>query len=151
MVARHASMAVFLALVVLAAAIAGRFEAGEWYYSMNKPAWTPPPWFFPPVWAALYLMMALAAWQVWLTGHYSRIQALAWWMIQLVLNVAWSWLFFDLHRSGWAWLELSLLIAIVVATLGAGAYLLGFLPTEISFAPIQGLGGHLDARRLDAP
>ena len=104
MIARYVSMAVFLALVVLAAAIGGSFEAGEWYYSMHKPSWTPPPWFFAPLWVILYLTMALAAWQVWLTGHFSRLGALAWWLLQLVLNVAWSWLFFDLHRIGWAWL-----------------------------------------------
>jgi tryptophan-rich sensory protein len=119
MIARYASMAVFLATVVLAAAIAGSFEAGEWYYSMNKPPWTPPPWFFVPVWSVLYLTMALAAWQIWLTGHYSRLGALTWWMIQLVLNVAWSWLFFDLHRLGWAWLELGLLIAVVILCIRA--------------------------------
>jgi tryptophan-rich sensory protein len=119
MIARYASMAVFLVLVVLTAAIAGSFEAGEWYYSMNKPAWTPAPWFFALVWTVLYLMMALAAWQVWLTGHYSRLGALLWWLLQLVLNVAWSWLFFDLHRLGWAWLELGLLIAIVVLCMRA--------------------------------
>ncbi len=38
MIARYASMAVFLALVVLASAISGSFEAGHWYYSMNKPS-----------------------------------------------------------------------------------------------------------------
>ncbi len=119
MIARYVSMAVFLALVVLAAAIAGSFAAGEWYYSMNKPSWTPPPWFFAPLWAFLYLTMALAAWQVWLSGYYSRLGALTWWMIQLALNVAWSWLYFDLHRLGWAWLELSLLIAVVVLCIRA--------------------------------
>ena len=119
MITRHASMAVFLALVILAAAIGGSFEAGEWYYSMNRPSWTPPPWVFAPVQAVLYLLMALAAWQVWLTGHYSRLGALIWWVIQLSLTVAWSWLFFDLHRLGWAWLELSLLIAVVVLCIRA--------------------------------
>ncbi len=119
MIARYGSMAVFLLLVVLAAAIGGSFEAGEWYYSMNKPWWTPPAWFIAGTWVIVYLTMALAAWQVWLTGHYSRLGALTWWMIQLVLNVAWSWLFFGLHRLGWAWLELSLLLAIVVLCIRA--------------------------------
>ncbi len=114
MIARYASMAVFLALVVLAAAVAGSFEAGEWYHTMNKPSWTPGPWLNVVAWVVLYLMMALAAWQVWLTGHYSRLGALTWWAIQLALNVSWSWLFFGLHRLGWAWIELSLQIAIVI-------------------------------------
>ena len=119
MIARYASMAVFLATVVLAAAIAGSFEAGEWYYSMNKPSWTPPSWFFVPVWVVLYVTMALAAWQVWLTGHYNRLGALTWWLIQLALNVTWSWLFFGLERLGWAWLELGLQIAVVVMCIRA--------------------------------
>jgi tryptophan-rich sensory protein len=112
-------MAVFLVLVVLAAAITGSFEAGEWYYALYKPSWTPPPWFFAPLWVVLYLTMALAAWRVWLTGHYSRFGALTWWMIQLALNVAWSWLFFALNRPGWAWLELSLQIAVVMLCIRA--------------------------------
>jgi benzodiazapine receptor len=114
MIARYSSMAVFLALVVLAAAIGGSFEAGEWYYHLIKPGWTPPAWLFAGVWSALYLMMALAAWTVWLTGHYTRMNALAWWAIQLIMITAWSWLFFGLERPGWAWLDMSLLIVMVV-------------------------------------
>ena len=112
MIARYASMAGFLALLVLAAAIEGSFEAGEWYYMINKPTWTPPSWLFGLVRAVLYPMIAIAAWQVWLTGHYSRLGALTWWAIQLTLAVAWPWVIFDLERPGWAWLELSLLITL---------------------------------------
>jgi len=114
MIAKYLSMAVFLALVVLAAGIAGSFEAGEWYYKLYKPFWTPPGWLFALVWPALYLMMAVAAWKVWLTGHHARNGALTWWAIQLFMNAAWSWLFFGLERPGWAWLEMSLLIVIVL-------------------------------------
>jgi len=107
-------MAAFLALVVLAAALAGSFEAGDWYYRMNKPPWTPPAWLFGPLWAVLYLMMAISAWKIWLTGHYNRTGALAWWVIVLVLNVAWSWLFFGLNRIGWAWLESGFLVVVTI-------------------------------------
>ena len=111
MIARYATLAAFLALVVIAAAIGASFEAGDWYFHiLNKPDWTPPPWLFGPVWSVLYVMMALAAWKVWLTGHYSRIAALSWWVLQLVMNAAWSWLFFGLQRPGWAWLEMRILI-----------------------------------------
>ena len=63
MIARYTSLATFLLLVLLAAAFGGSFEAGEWYYELRKPAWTPPPWVFGPAWAVLYLMMALAMWR----------------------------------------------------------------------------------------
>ena len=120
MIARYASMAVFLALVVLAAAAGSMFEAGEWYHEiLKKPSWTPRAWLFGPLWAVLYLMMALAAWKVWLTGHYARVGALIWWAMQLALNATWSWLFFGLERPGWAWLEMSILIAVVVLCIRA--------------------------------
>lgn len=119
MIARYGSMAAFLALVVLAAAFASSFEAGEWYVKLNKPSWTPPAWAFGPVWAVLYLTMAMAAWKIWLTGHYSRLGALAWWGLQLVMNVAWSWLFFGLERPGWAWAEMSILIGVVLLCIKA--------------------------------
>jgi benzodiazapine receptor len=120
MIARYGSMAAFLALVVLAAAIGASFEAGEWYFQkVNKPAWTPPAWLFGPVWSVLYLTMAMAAWKVWMTGHYSRVGALGWWGLQLVMNVAWSWLFFGLERPGWAWAEMSILIAVVLLCIKA--------------------------------
>lgn len=111
---RYVSMAVFLLLVVFAAYIAGSFEAGQWYFTMIKPDWTPPAWVFGPVWGVLYLLMALAMWKVWNSGHVARNGALVWWLLQLVFNVAWSWLFFGLERTGWAMLELLLLIGLVI-------------------------------------
>ena len=117
---RYASLAVFLLLVIVAAFFGSSFEAGEWYHNtMNKPSWTPPAWLFGPVWAVLYLLMALAAWKVWMTEHYARLGALAWWAIQLALNAAWSWLFFGLHRPGWALAEMTVLIVAVLLCMRA--------------------------------
>ena len=117
---RYASLAGFLLLAVIAAFFGASFETGEWYHVvMKKPAWTPPAWLFGPVWAVLYAMMAVAAWKVWMTGHYNRLGALSWWGLQLLLNAAWSWLFFGLHRPGWAWLEMTLLIGVVVLCIRA--------------------------------
>lgn len=107
MIARYSSLAVFLLLVVLAAVAGASFEAGEWYFhALQKPSWAPPPWLFGPAWAIVYLFAALAAWQVWVTEHYDRFKTLSWWLALLVLNVAWSFLYFGLHRPGWAWLAL---------------------------------------------
>jgi len=114
MVTRYAWMAVFLLLVVITAAVAGSFEAGEWYFALNKPEWTPPAWLFGPVWSVLYVLMAIAMWLVWDSRHYSRTGSLLWWLIQLLLNATWSWLFFGLTRSGWALGEMLLLIGAVI-------------------------------------
>ena len=70
-----------------------------WYPALNKPAWTPPPWLFGPVWTVLYLMMAVAVWLVWRMREKSHIRvALALFFIQLLLNAAWSPLFFGLRN-----------------------------------------------------
>ena len=115
MIARYLSLLVFLLLVITASFIGSGFEAGEWYHSVvNQPSWAPPAWLFGPAWAIVYVLMALAAWNVWLTGHYSRLGALAWWILLLVLNVTWSVLFFGLERTGWALPVLGLAIGIAV-------------------------------------
>jgi benzodiazapine receptor len=132
MLARYGSLAAFLALVVAAMFLAGRFEAGEWYYQvLARPSWTPPGWFSGAAWSVLYVLAALAAWHVWLSGHYSRFGVLAWWVLLLVLNVSWSALFFGLNRIGWAWLDLAAAIGVAVFCIKAfrplskqGAYLM---------------------------
>lgn len=119
MILRYASLAVFLLVVVIAAAIGSSFEAGQWYVDLYKPAWTPPAWVFAPAWSILYVLMALAMWKVWLSGNPTRVGSLTWWLLQLGLNVAWSWLFFGLTRIGWAMLDLIILIGVVVLCMKA--------------------------------
>lgn len=120
MLAKYSALAVFLLLVVLAIAAGASFEAGEWYFrAVSKPAWSPPAWFFGPAWAIAYLFAALAAWQLWLTEHYNRLKALAWWLLLLFLNLAWSFLFFGIHRIGWAWLVLGLTLVVTVLCIRA--------------------------------
>lgn len=63
-----------------------------WFPTLVKPSWNPPPWIFAPVWTVLYVMMAVAAWLVWLRPEPKG--ALILWGSQLALNFAWSFLFF---------------------------------------------------------
>lgn len=111
---RMVTLAVFLALVVLAAWFGSQFPAGEYYALLNKPAWAPPAWLFGPVWSLLYVMMAVAMWLVWEKNVPARSGALVWWLVQLAVNAAWTWLFFGLTRIGWAMAELGLLIGLVI-------------------------------------
>jgi tryptophan-rich sensory protein len=88
-----------------------------WYSVLRKPSWTPPNWLFGPVWSALYLGMAIAAWLVWRRAGVSAAKlALTLFALQLVLNVGWSAIFFTLHIPGFAFAEIVLLWLLILAT-----------------------------------
>jgi len=89
-----------------------------WYRELAKPEWTPPGGVFAPVWTALYVMMALAAWLVWERGLVRREvqRALVWFAAQLILNAAWSPVFFGL-KSPVA--GLIIIIPLFIAVAGA--------------------------------
>ena len=87
-----------------------------WYAALNRPGFAPPNWLFAPVWTTLYILMAVAAWRAWkATGLKSS--ALIAYAIQLVLNVAWSAIFFGLHRIDLALVEIAVLWLAILATI----------------------------------
>ncbi len=116
---RLISLSVFLFLVVAAAAIGGQFIGGEWYQAMNQPEWNPSAMVMALVWAVLYVLMAVSAWMVWESMRGLAQTALAWWGLQLLLSVVWSWLFFGLHRVGWALGLMGLWVLVVLITIKA--------------------------------
>jgi translocator protein len=114
----------------------------DWYPTLQKPPWTAPSWLFAPVWTTLYLMMALAAWIVWRKRQQAKAnKALALFALQLVLNAAWSPLFFGLHSPLAGLLDIIPLWAAILATVisfwrispAAGALLIPYL-AWVSFA-----------------
>lgn len=88
----YLSFAAFFLIVLVAASSGAFFTPGEWYRSLRKPSWTPPDWLFPVAWSVLYFMIAVAGWLVWQADPTHPAMFL--WAAQLVLNAAWSWLFF---------------------------------------------------------
>jgi translocator protein len=109
-------LAAWLAVSFAAGGIGSRFMPGAWYAALSKPAWTPPSAVFAPVWTALYLLMGVAAWLVWRRAGFGGARAaLVLFIVQLVLNALWSYLFFGLHRIDLAGYEIvSLWIVILI-------------------------------------
>ncbi len=109
----------WLALCFGVATFAAQFTPGDWYAGLARPPWTPPNWVFAPVWTALYVMMAIAAWVVWLRRrqHWARPALIAF-VVQLLLNGLWSWLFFGQHAVGLALLDILLLVIVLTVTAG---------------------------------
>jgi benzodiazapine receptor len=108
------ALAIFAVTVAAAAAFGAQFQQGAWYASLVKPSWNPPGAVFGPVWTVLYVSIAIAGWRVWCAVK--RVDAVVvLWIVQLVLNAAWSWLFFGLHRPDLALADIVLLLIAIVA------------------------------------
>lgn len=88
---------------------------GEWYAGLNKPSWNPPAWLFGPAWTTLYTLMAIAAWLVWKRVGFTR--ALGLYFVQLILNAAWTPIFFGAHALGWALFEIVIMWIAILLTL----------------------------------
>ncbi len=98
--------------------IGSRFMPGDWYLSLAKPSWTPPGWIFGPVWTLLYILMGISAWLVWKeAGIWSAKLPLALFIMQLVLNALWSWLFFGLNKPGLALIDIVVLWTGILAVM----------------------------------
>jgi tryptophan-rich sensory protein len=109
-----------LAVSAAAAALGGLFTASSastWYPTLVKPSWTPPAAVFGPVWTLLYAVIAVAAWMVWRRGGFvHNAGAFAAYGAQLVLNCAWSWIFFVQRSPGWASVEICVLWLVILLT-----------------------------------
>lgn len=110
-------------LVCFAAAAAGGIAssgAGEFYRQLARPDWAPAAWLFGPVWTILYILMAVSAWLVWRArGFYGARAALTLFIVQLVFNALWTWLFFAWREGALALTEIILLWMLILATIGA--------------------------------
>jgi tryptophan-rich sensory protein len=109
-----ASLAVFLIVVVGGGIAIGVFTApGAWYAGLAKPFFNPPAWIFGPVWTILYVIIAVAGWRIWQLDPASL--AMKVWYAQMILNFAWSPVFFSAQRIDAAFGVIILLFIAIAA------------------------------------
>ncbi|WP_026596905.1 TspO/MBR family protein [Methylobacterium sp. 77] len=95
---------------------------GPWYQALRRPSWKPPDWAFGPVWTTIFTLTAVSAVIAWNADAEAstRHALLAAYGVNLVLNIAWSGIFFRLRRPDWAYLEVIALwlsiVALIVVT-----------------------------------
>ena len=122
------NLAVAVAVPVAAGFLVGlttRDADPGWYDSLEKPSWNPPSAVFGPVWTTLYATMGLASWLVWRRWRQSEDEreragamgALVLYAVQLVVNLAWSPVFFGMQRIGAALAVIVVLWGLIVATI----------------------------------
>lgn len=110
---RVATHLFFLVLVVGGGLLIGVLNRpDDWYLSLAKPGFAPPNWIFAPVWTTLYVLIAFAGARSFI--DHRRSAAMRLWWAALLLNFAWSPLFFGLHEPA---LAMIVIIGLIVAIL----------------------------------
>jgi len=112
-----------------------------WYGALQKPSFNPPNWVFAPVWTALFFLMGVSLYLVWVNnwtveipadrprkiwnrfserlwlGSWREENAMAIFALQLVLNILWSIIFFGLKLPGLAFFEILMLWFAILYTI----------------------------------
>lgn len=104
-----------LAISAIAGWVTGH-NIESWYIHLVKPAYNPPSWVFAPVWTVLYIMIGISGGLLW---RERQLSPLTWWcyIVQLVFNFAWSFIFFGAHAIGWALADIIVLWLMILTTL----------------------------------
>ncbi len=108
---------------LLVGAISGFFTSESvngWFTYLVKPSFNPPNWIFAPVWTTLYILMGIAHYLVWNNPDKQpqvKRTAIIFYFIQLSLNFLWSFLFFNLHQPGWAFIDILLMFGMILLTI----------------------------------
>ncbi|MEG8221643.1 tryptophan-rich sensory protein [Sphingomonas sp. HH69] len=108
--------------IVLLGFLSGRLAnsgyGNRWFDALEKPALMPPGWLFGVAWTILYILMGLAlAIVLHARGAKGRGPAITLFPVQLLMNLAWSPLFFRAHQVGSALMLILALIVIVAITI----------------------------------
>ena len=106
--------------IIVAAGGAFLTELSPWYHALRRPSWQPPDWLFGPAWTLILGLASLSAFIAWRNApdRTSRFLVAGLFLLNAVANLAWSPLFFKLHRPDWAlwevpFLWLSVLVPII--------------------------------------
>jgi len=120
-------------------------DVGSWYEALAKPSWQPADWLFGPVWTLIYALLVAAGSLAWFASETraARQNLLIVFLLNAVLNVGWSLLFFRFQRPDLALIEVAFLWSSIVFLIYvcarrrklAGALLLPYL-LWVSFAAI---------------
>ena len=103
-------------LVTFAASGIGGFVTSSfkepWYSEIILPTFNPPSWVFSPVWTALYILMSVAIWIVWIKTSNKKILQL--YFVHLFFNAIWSVIFFGFHEIFIALINLVIILFFII-------------------------------------
>lgn len=108
------SIAIAELVGALSALLSG--NSGDMYMTLQQPPFSPPAFVFPIAWGALYAIMGIAAYLVYIADvpKKDRRNALGMYALQLLVNFSWSIVFFR-FKAFWLAVVVILLLDILVA------------------------------------
>lgn len=86
-------------------------DANPWYAALPKSALNPPGWVFAVVWPVLYALMAVAGAYLYQEKKWAAFNLF---LLQLVFNYAWSFVFFTYQSVEWGFFWIVLILVLVV-------------------------------------
>jgi len=90
----------------------------QWYLDLNKAPWSPPGWVFGVAWTTIMICFSIYMTKLYTIDKSALVIGL--FVLQVVLNVSWNFVFFNQHHVGLA------LIIIMLLTLVMLFFLIGY-------------------------
>jgi tryptophan-rich sensory protein len=90
----------------------------EWYINLNKAPWTPPGWVFGVTWTTIMICFSFYMLYLYNENNSTKVKIL--FILQVILNVSWNYLFFNQHLVSTA------LISIILLTILIFYFLIGY-------------------------
>lgn len=117
-------------------------EIGPWYFQLQKPSWQPPDWLFGPAWTTIYVATSIAGVKAWRRADEAqRRYFMGALLLNLVLNLLWSLIFFTSQRPDIAlieviplWLSILLMVLLVRSYSPISAWLMMPYLSWVAFA-----------------
>jgi tryptophan-rich sensory protein len=111
-------LALFVVIIMGTGSYVGYITGGgqsPWFIALTKPPFNPPGYLFGIVWPILYALMAVAAWRIWrLPASKERTRGLNLFVLQLLINFCWSFIFFVAHQIAIGAIWIALLVGVVL-------------------------------------
>ncbi len=93
------SLLICIAIPLVSGSLSGLAIAdniNSWYTTLNKPSFNPPDYLFGPVWSVLYILMGIGLYLILQTPKSAmRSKSIMLFAVQLILNLSWSFIFFN--------------------------------------------------------
>ena len=83
----------------------------DWYLNLSKAPWTPPGWVFGAAWTTIMICFSIYLMYLF-TENYNK-KKLTLYIVQVILNVSWNYVFFNQHQVSFALAIIVLLTALI--------------------------------------